>query len=146
MTPGQALALGGWAIFIVSLLLIILAAGMEKPLWVPGWRYREQAEECKEWERIAKQGEKALASTADTLEAASLSFQVRLRRVLDTHFNEEELQTLAFDIGVPWEELGGKSKQTRITSLVDYLVRRGNIGAITTWLRINRPDVWRATK
>jgi hypothetical protein len=146
MTAAQALALSGWAIFMVALIAIIIAGGMEKPLWVPGWRYREQGKECEEWERLAKQGEKALSSAADTLEGVTLSLQAKLRRTLDTSFDEEELKALCFDIGVEWDQLGGQTKQGKITNLIEHLVRRGNIGALTTWLRINRPDVWRGQR
>jgi hypothetical protein len=146
MTAVQALALSGWAIFMVALLVVIIAGGIEKPLWVPGWRYREQSKQCAEWERLARQGKDALVATADTLEASTLEFQVKLRRALDTNFSEEEIRTLCFDIGVDWEQLGGQSKQGKITNLIDYAARHGTVGAITTWLRINRPDVWRGVR
>jgi hypothetical protein len=51
----------------------------------------------------------------------------KLRQNLIAYFDEGELQTLAFDLGVDYENLPGKTKGDKARELIAFLNRRGRI-------------------
>ncbi len=70
----------------------------------------------------------------------------QLRQLLVDHFNEGELRTLCFDLGVDYENLppGGKADKAR--ELVAHLERRNQIPELLEMGRRLRPDVdWSQT-
>lgn len=52
-----------------------------------------------------------------------------LRRFLNEKFNETELRTLAFDMQIPFEDLGGAEigKEGRIQALLEWCIRRDRL-------------------
>lgn len=52
---------------------------------------------------------------------------VRLNHLLAEQFNMEELNNLAFDIGIKPESFSGNTIEARALSLVEYAVRRGKL-------------------
>ena len=64
-----------------------------------------------------------------------------LREILTARLSETDLRTLAFDIGVSYENINGENLQTRIVELITYCERRGMIDKLMTRLRELRPDL-----
>jgi len=64
-----------------------------------------------------------------------------LHRLLAKHYDLEELRTLAFDLGVDWDELGGETKSARARELIAYLKRRNRLGDLVAAIETSRPDV-----
>ena len=50
-----------------------------------------------------------------------------LRQILAERFNEGELRTLCFDLGIDYENLPGQGKADKARELVAYFQRRGDI-------------------
>ena len=71
----------------------------------------------------------------------TLSYRTQLRQLLTTHFDEGELQTLCFDLGVDYESLPGVGKADKARELVEYLERRGRIKECVELGKQLRPDV-----
>jgi hypothetical protein len=67
-----------------------------------------------------------------------------LHRLLAKHFDLEELRTVAFDLGVDWDELGGETKSARARELIAYLQRRNRLGDLMTAIETSRPDMAQA--
>ena len=61
-----------------------------------------------------------------------------LRRLLVELFDPEELEMLAFDLSVDWDELAGGTKSRKVQSFIMYLARRGQLESLLTLLR--EPD------
>lgn len=64
-----------------------------------------------------------------------------LRQVLVTRFNEDELRTLCFDLGVDYDDLPGEGKVGKARELVAFLDRRSRIPELLKFGRQLRPDV-----
>lgn len=58
----------------------------------------------------------------------------QLRQALTDRFNEEELKTLCFDIGVDYDSLRGEGKAAKVRELVDQEQRHGRVGRLRQWL------------
>ena len=50
----------------------------------------------------------------------------QLRQVLDEVFNESELRTLCFDLGIEYEHLSGEERSAKTRELVAYCERTGS--------------------
>ena len=64
-----------------------------------------------------------------------------LRQELVTRFNEDELRTLCFDLGVDYDGLPGEGKVGKARELVAFLDRRSRIPELLKFGRQLRPDV-----
>ncbi|HEX6387059.1 MAG TPA: pentapeptide repeat-containing protein [Anaerolineae bacterium] len=64
-----------------------------------------------------------------------------LRRLLDEHFNLQELRLLCFDLGVDYEHLPGDVKLAKVNEMILYLARNGRLDDLLTLLREERPYV-----
>lgn len=64
-----------------------------------------------------------------------------LRRLLAERFDDEELRTLCFDLGVDYEDLAGGTHEARARELVLYLGRRQALPQLIAYLRRTRPDI-----
>ena len=63
---------------------------------------------------------------------------------ISRHFNLEELSLLCFKLEIEFEELAGETKQKKIQSLLELIVRLGYKEAILTQLEAERPKIaWR---
>lgn len=65
----------------------------------------------------------------------------RLRRILAERFDEGELRTLCFDLGVDYDSLPGRGKAEKATDLVAYLERRERIHELVEVGRLHRSDI-----
>jgi hypothetical protein len=66
---------------------------------------------------------------------------VQLRRVLVDYFDEGELKTLCFDLGVEYEVLPGQGKANKARDLVIYLQHRGRIPELVKRVQQLRPNI-----
>ena len=64
-----------------------------------------------------------------------------LRLVLMTHFDEGELRTLCFDLGIDYGDLVGEGKGDKARELVGYFKRRGRISELVEKIKEVRPDI-----
>lgn len=65
-----------------------------------------------------------------------------LVHMIDRHFNEEELEAMAFELGIDYDNLAGATKMARVTSLVTYFERRGQVDLIVEYCIETRPGVY----
>ena len=72
---------------------------------------------------------------------------IRLRNILEEHFNVEELKTLCFDLKIDYENLPGQGKASKARELVDYLKRRRRMADLIEVGRATRPEIpWLVSK
>lgn len=64
-----------------------------------------------------------------------------LHRILADRFDEEELRTLCFDLGIKYGDLPSKGLSNKARDLVDYFHRRRIVSTLLTKARESRPDV-----
>lgn len=69
------------------------------------------------------------------------NYLTKLRQLLTAHFDEEELRTLCFDLGVDLDDLKGEGKAGKARELVAYLERRGRISELAAIGKRMRPHV-----
>jgi hypothetical protein len=63
---------------------------------------------------------------------------------LAEHFNLNDLQILAQDIGATWDELQGETLHLRAYSLVEWAQKTHNLLALTLAISRSRPSIdWR---
>ncbi|NIV98293.1 hypothetical protein GWN26_03735 [Candidatus Saccharibacteria bacterium] len=55
-------------------------------------------------------------------------------------FSEEELRSLCFDLGIDYEELGGRSKSVKVLELIGFMQRRARLDELVFLARELRPD------
>ena len=75
-------------------------------------------------------------TTAD--ERATLAY---LREVLTGRFDDEELRSLSFDLGVDYDLLEGESKAGKARELVAYFERRRRVPELLKVAKRQRPDI-----
>lgn len=63
----------------------------------------------------------------------------KLRRFLNTFFNESELQELCEDCHLKYDELTGRNKRDKVRELVAYFERRGRERDLLQFCRQRRP-------
>ena len=73
---------------------------------------------------------------------SGLSIQDRtyLRKFLRDRFTLDELEDLAFDIGVDYEDFPHATKPDFVRGLIDYLENRKNVRPLVEYVIENRPD------
>lgn len=64
-----------------------------------------------------------------------------IRRAIARTFNLDELHTIAFDLGLNWDELPGETITSKTRSLIAYLSQRGFLTELLNILREERPKV-----
>lgn len=64
-----------------------------------------------------------------------------LRQTIARHFNLEELKTVAFDMGLKWDEIAGDALTPKIRNLLLYTVRHNCLVDLLAVLRRERPSV-----
>ncbi len=65
----------------------------------------------------------------------------QLRQILAHHFNEGELRTLCFDLGIDYDDLPGDERAGKARELVSYLKRYGRISELVEIGTAMRPDI-----
>jgi hypothetical protein len=63
-----------------------------------------------------------------------------LRPMLEESFDESELRTLCFDLGVNYDDLPGEGKSSKARELISYLERRGRIRELVDYATRVRPN------
>jgi hypothetical protein len=53
--------------------------------------------------------------------------RLKLRQLLTTHFNEGELRTFCFDLGIDYDDIPGNTKTNKVTEIITYLERRNQL-------------------
>jgi tetratricopeptide (TPR) repeat protein len=66
---------------------------------------------------------------------------LELQRLVVTTFDLEELQMVAFALGVDWDELKGSTKSLKTVALIQHIDRRAQIDPLLVLLREERPNV-----
>ena len=65
----------------------------------------------------------------------------RLRQILALLFDEEDLRTLCFDLGVDYDNLPARGKAYKARELVKYLGRHNRISELLRIGKELRPDI-----
>jgi hypothetical protein len=65
----------------------------------------------------------------------------RLRDVLSSRFDLEELRALCFDLGRDWDDLGGDTKGRKALELIGYMQRHDRLPELVAAIRRKRPDI-----
>ncbi len=66
---------------------------------------------------------------------------VQLRQILVERFTDDELRTLAYDLGLDYDSLNGTTKAGRARELVAYMERRQQLEELVRAGRLQRPDI-----
>ena len=72
---------------------------------------------------------------------AKNSYPRELRLAVGQHFNIKELETLAFDLGINWDELAGDTLTLKCQSLIGVMGRNGRLPDLLYLLHQERPGV-----
>lgn len=64
-----------------------------------------------------------------------------LLALIDRHFDEEELRTLSFKLGVSYESLPAQGKKNKARELIQYMERHAQSPKLIDSLKLERPDV-----
>lgn len=63
-----------------------------------------------------------------------------LRQTLVERFSEDELRTLAGDVGVPWTEIEGDTLPVKAASLIAWMTRRNKLDLLLAEVKRLRPE------
>ena len=78
------------------------------------------------------------------MDEASRQFMAELQGKLNQYFSGEEIETLAFVLGVDYDALRGGTKPTKINALIYAVARNGRLATLLSEARSQRPNVeWR---
>jgi hypothetical protein len=88
-----------------------------------------------------KEQQKERGETAVTQPQVPHNLLVHLRQVLADRFSPGDLQTLCFDLGVPYENLSGEEYRLKVLSLIQLLERTNRIDDLIAFGQKIRPDV-----
>lgn len=64
-----------------------------------------------------------------------------LRATINNLFNEEELRTLTFDMGIDYDSLPARGKAGRARELIAYMERRDRLSELVEYIERERPDI-----
>jgi hypothetical protein len=84
------------------------------------------------------------AQTLDEVSAKETprwDYLIRLRQLLATRFDEEELRTLCFDLGIDYCDLPTEGKANQARELIAYLEHHNRISELIGIVKRLRPDV-----
>ena len=68
-------------------------------------------------------------------------FLADVQSKLNTYFSGEEIETLAFVLGIDYDSLRGGTKPTKINALIMDAARKGQLGPLLAWARDERSNV-----
>ena len=68
-------------------------------------------------------------------------FLADVQAKLNTYFSGEEIETLAFVLGIDYDALRGGTKPTKINALLMDAARKGQVAALLAWARGERTNV-----
>jgi serine/threonine protein kinase len=81
------------------------------------------------------------AGDAAPRRASRKKYLVKLRQILATRFDEGELRTLCYDLGIDYDDLPAEGKANTARELVYYLERYDRISELVTFGERLRPDI-----
>ena len=66
---------------------------------------------------------------------------VELNSKMNQVFSLAEIESLCFDMGIPFEDLGGDGRGAKIRELIEFCRRRGRDEELVAKVRVERPQV-----
>ncbi|MCA9916920.1 MAG: hypothetical protein KC445_03165 [Anaerolineales bacterium] len=99
------------------------------------WKRRVEAYKAQKTKE-EKRGETAVIKTQ-----VPRNLLVHLRQVLDKRFSPSDLQTLCFDLDIPYENLAGDEHRMKVLNLIQMLQRTNRIDELMEIGKEIRPDV-----
>jgi formylglycine-generating enzyme required for sulfatase activity len=69
------------------------------------------------------------------------AFKIRLHRILDGRFDDEELKTLCMFLDVEYDDLRGEGQEAKARELIKYLERRGQLSRLVEVGQELRPEI-----
>jgi len=67
--------------------------------------------------------------------------RIKLRENINRYFSLDEIESLCFDLGVDFENIGGSSKPGKVLELIQYMERRGRLDELAQACNKSRPNV-----
>jgi len=94
----------------------------------------------------AKNGFTSSASSIPDHESSLFGgLRADLRNKITSYFNDDEIQSLCFDLGIEYENLAGETREAKARELVIYCERTSKVSQLVNRCRELRPSVdWRA--
>ena len=77
------------------------------------------------------------STTSDT----ELALLRKIRQIFATRYNESELRSLCFDLGMDYTTLPGKGREDKVIELITYFNRRKQIRELIRLGKQQRPDI-----
>jgi hypothetical protein len=75
------------------------------------------------------------------MDSSSREILTAVRRLLTRHFDVEELRTLAFDLGIPYDDLRGEGRASKARELILLTARRGCLPELVELAQSRRSNV-----
>lgn len=72
---------------------------------------------------------------------SSIRFQAEVQQKMTQYFDQSEIQTMAFMLGVDYDSLRGATKPTKVSSLLAYISRTGRLPELLAYAGKERPNV-----
>lgn len=66
---------------------------------------------------------------------------IHLRQVLTRYYDDSELHIMCFDLGIDYEDIGGRNKTEKVVELVGYAQRTNRLNDIAAYVRHTRSFV-----
>lgn len=73
-------------------------------------------------------------------ETLTLRYRAHLRDQINGYFDLAELQTLCYDLGIPFDDLSGATKTNKIEDLIGRFERNGDRQRLIAYCRAKRPN------
>lgn len=67
--------------------------------------------------------------------------ELQLRDLILEHFSDDDLRSLCFDLGIPYEDLPGESRPAKARELIIYMKNRGRLPELIDRGRVLRSHV-----
>ncbi len=70
-----------------------------------------------------------------------MNVEAQLHAILDEYFDEESLKTLAFELGVKYDDLAAQGATNKARELILYLKQRGRLPELAAVIQVARPEI-----
>ena len=70
-----------------------------------------------------------------------MNWRMQLRTAIEDRFDDSEIQTLCFDLGVKYESLSGDNLNDKVRELIEYFVRQGEIPRLISYCKEAKRNV-----
>jgi hypothetical protein len=79
--------------------------------------------------------------------SASSNWHIKLREILENYFDENDIETLCFDLRCDYESLEGQGKTRKIVELIKEFSHQGRLGELIDYCAKQRPNIaWAALR